>query len=269
MAAQLDPRVSLAGALESQPGVYALLVGSGVSTGAGVPTGWGVVDSLVRRVAVASGETLESSFDAGTWWSANGDGRPLGYSSILERLGPTRAARRALLAGFFEPTDEDRENELKVPSAAHRAIAKLVRAGRIRVIVTTNFDHLLERAIEADETFYIENEPKVRAKQKIDLNFDPPPDLGVEIDLTTDSRRRFGIYAQIAVPEIWRFDGVTVTIHQRQPDGQYVIAERSKFFPFLAASDLTRFLGQRMETDESTLLQSFRQWVRQQVGQGK
>jgi hypothetical protein len=150
MAAQLDPRVSLAAALESQPGVYALLIGSGVSTGAGVPTGWGVVDSLVRRVAVASGEKLDSTFDAETWWSTNGDGQPLGYSSILERLGPTRAARRALLAGFFEPTDEDRENELKVPSAAHRAIANLVRAGRIRVIVTTNFDHLLERAIEAE-----------------------------------------------------------------------------------------------------------------------
>lgn len=150
MAAHFDPRVSLAAALESQPGVYALLIGSGVSTGAGVPTGWGVVDSLVRRVAVASGDTLEADFDAETWWSASGDGKPLGYSSILERLGITRAARRALLAGFFEPSDEDRENELKVPSAAHRAIASLVRAGRIRVIVTTNFDRLLERAIEAE-----------------------------------------------------------------------------------------------------------------------
>lgn len=90
--AQLDPRVSLAAALESQPGVYALLIGSGVSTRAGVPTGWGVVDSLVQRVAVASGETLGSSFDAETWWSANGGGQPLGYSSILERLGRTRAA---------------------------------------------------------------------------------------------------------------------------------------------------------------------------------
>lgn len=150
MAVRFDPRVSLAAALESQPGVYAMLVGSGVSTGAGVPTGWGVVDSLVRRVAVASGETLESTFDPVSWWSENGDGEPLGYSSILERLGPTRAARRALLAGFFEPTDEDRENELKVPSAAHKAIAKLVRTGRIRVIVTTNFDRLLERAIEAE-----------------------------------------------------------------------------------------------------------------------
>jgi len=150
MAADLDPRVRLATALESQPGVYALLVGSGVSTGAGVPTGWGVVDSLVRRIAVASGETLAPNFDAETWWTANGDGKPLGYSSILERLGQTRAARRALLAGFFEPSDEDRENELKVPSAAHRAIAQLVRSGFIRVIVTTNFDHLLERAIEAE-----------------------------------------------------------------------------------------------------------------------
>lgn len=115
-----------------------------------MPTGWGVVDALVRRLAVASGETLGTDFDAEAWWAANVDGEALGYSGILERLGGTRAARRALLAGFFEPTDQDREDQLKIPSAAHRSIAAMVRAGRIRVIVTTNFDRLIERALETE-----------------------------------------------------------------------------------------------------------------------
>jgi hypothetical protein len=55
---------------------------------------------------------------------------------------PTQAARRDLIAGFFEPTDEDAEQGLKVPGLAHRAIALLVKRGLVRVIVTTNFDRL-------------------------------------------------------------------------------------------------------------------------------
>jgi hypothetical protein len=145
----LDPRVNLATALESQPGVYALLLGSGVSTGAGIPTGWGVVEALVRRAAVAAGDEPGANFNAEEWWVANGEG-DLGYSAVVAALGLTRAARRGLLAEFFEPTDEEREDGLKVPGDAHKAIAALVRKGMIRVIVTTNFDRLIESALEAE-----------------------------------------------------------------------------------------------------------------------
>jgi Uma2 family endonuclease len=125
----------------------------------------------------------------------------------------------------------------------------------------------LKKAIEADESFYLVNEPKVRAKERIDLNVDPPPDLGVEIDLTTDSRRRFGIYAKIGVPEIWRYDGRAATIQQRQQDGRYIAVEHSRYFAFLTAADLTRFLAQRGQLDQNALVRSFREWVKNQLGQ--
>lgn len=144
----LDPRISLATAVHGQGGVYALLAGSGVSTGAGIPTGWGVVNELVGRAAAASGD--ESDLDPEAWWADNGDGEPLGYSNLLAALASTPAARRALIASFFEPTDEDRENGLKVPGAALRAISNLVQRGAVRVVLTTNFDRLIEQALEAD-----------------------------------------------------------------------------------------------------------------------
>jgi hypothetical protein len=72
----------------------------------------------------------------------------LGYSNLLAALGATPAARRALLAGFFEPSDDDAASGLKTPSPAHLAIAQLVKRGYIRVILTTNFDRLLEKALE-------------------------------------------------------------------------------------------------------------------------
>ncbi len=149
-ASAFDPRISIATGMHAQPGVYALLLGSGVSTGAGVPTGWGVVTELVRRAAAARGvEAPQDDFDPERWWADHGDGRPLGYSSLLETLAPTPGARRALLASFFEPTEEEWEEGLKTPSAAHRAIAGHVVRGAVRVILTTNFDRLIERALEA------------------------------------------------------------------------------------------------------------------------
>lgn len=127
----------------------------------------------------------------------------------------------------------------------------------------------LERGLEPDECFYLVNEARVRGKHPINLQSDPPPDLAIEIDLTTDSRRRFGIYAKIGVPEIWRYDGKTATIYQRQAEGQYVAVERSRYFTLLTAPDLTRFLGQREQVEEGALLRSFREWVRSQVAKAK
>jgi SIR2-like domain len=149
----LDPMVALATSVHASPGVYALLLGSGVSTGAGILTGWQVVTDLVRRGAAAQApEDIDAASEAGdspeAWWAGHGDGQPLGYSTLLGALAPTPAARQALLAGFFEPTDDDRDRDLKLPSRAHRAIAQLVVRGAVRVILTTNFDRLTERALE-------------------------------------------------------------------------------------------------------------------------
>ena len=149
----LDPVVALATSVHASPGVYALLLGSGVSSAAGVPTGWQVVTDLVRKVAaVSAGDATDAvsstTADPEAWWGQHGDGNPLGYSGLLNLLGPTPAARQALLSGYFEPTDADREEGRKVPGAAHRAVAQLVARGAVRVILTTNFDRLTERALE-------------------------------------------------------------------------------------------------------------------------
>lgn len=149
----LSPSAMLASSMHAQPGVYAVLLGSGVSTGAGVLTGWGVVKELVRRLAIAdSPEDQErislATDDPEAWWEECGDGT-LGYATLLEILGRTQAARQGLLADFFEPTDEDRDDGIKVPSRAHHAVAQLVKKGLIRVVLTTNFDRLMEQALEA------------------------------------------------------------------------------------------------------------------------
>lgn len=140
MSNPLSPRAMLATSMQVRPGVYALLLGSGLSTGAGVPTGWGVVTELVRRVAaVEDPSSVEGAASDPEKWRHD-HGEPLGYSSLLEALAPTPAARQGLLADFFEPSDEEREQGIKTPSRGHLAIAELVKRGSVKVIITTNFD---------------------------------------------------------------------------------------------------------------------------------
>ena len=143
----IDPIVSLSFTMQASPGAYALLLGSGLSRSAGVPTGWEVLVDLVNRIALASAEEVP---DDPIWWYAEQFNADPSYSQLLEALAATPGERQAILRGYFEPNEEEREEGKKSPTAAHRAIARLVAVGTVRVIVTTNFDRLLEQAIEAE-----------------------------------------------------------------------------------------------------------------------
>jgi hypothetical protein len=109
-----------------------------------MPTGWDVIQDLSGRLAVLKGD--DAGEDATAWYQRKYGVRPE-YGTLLEQLGGTPAERRALLARYFEPTPEEREQGQKIPTAAHRDIAALVAEGSVRVIITTNFDQLLELAL--------------------------------------------------------------------------------------------------------------------------
>lgn len=53
----------------------------------------------------------------------------------------------------------------------------------------------LERGFEPDSCFYIQNEERVRGKDRIDLAVDPRPDLVIGIDITSPSINKLPIYA--------------------------------------------------------------------------
>jgi len=131
--------------MHASPGAYALLVGSGVSRAAKIPTGWEVVLDLARKVAALCAEDCEP--DPAAWYKGK-FGHDPDYSELLDGIGKTAAERQQLLRSYFEPSEDEREQGFKQPTQAHRAIAKLAAEGHCRVILTTNFDRLLERAIE-------------------------------------------------------------------------------------------------------------------------
>ena len=130
--------------MQANPGVYALLLGSGVSRAAGIPTGWEITLDLIRQLRRLNDQSCETTPEG---WYQNKYGQEPDYTQLLDQLAPTPAERQRLLRSYFEPNEEEREEGLKQPTSAHRAIAQLAAKGFIRVIITTNFDRLIETAL--------------------------------------------------------------------------------------------------------------------------
>jgi hypothetical protein len=140
----IEPINSLAFSIQANRGVYAVLLGSGVSRSAKIPTGWEVTLDLVQKLAALSGEKCNPSPEE--WYLAKFDQKP-DYSKLLATIAKTPAERQQLLRNYWEPTEKEREEGAKLPTMAHRAIALLVDQGFVKVIITTNFDRLMETAL--------------------------------------------------------------------------------------------------------------------------
>ena len=139
-----DPLNSLASSIHAGPGTFALLLGSGISANSGVPTGWDVTLDLISRLAVLRGQNAGEN--PISWYRGHAGGDP-DYSALLTELAPSPSDRRNLLQPYFEPTEDERVEGLKLPTKAHNAMARLVAGGFVKVVVTTNFDRLLEAAL--------------------------------------------------------------------------------------------------------------------------
>jgi Uma2 family endonuclease len=113
---------------------------------------------------------------------------------------------------------------------------------------------------EPDSCYYIQNEPLIRHQEEIDLTIDPPPDLVLEVDITSPSKRRLPIYASLGVPELWRFDGKTLKFCQLN-NGTYASVDRSPTFPWLPTEIVLEYLQKRLQLGEIQATQAFKAWL--------
>lgn len=141
----INPAHSLPFSVQANPGGYTLLLGSGVSKAAKIPTGWEIMLDLIGKLAAEQGEAVETDLE--NWYVEKYKIEP-NYSTLLDVIAKTQTERQQLLRPYFEPNDEERERGEKQPTAAHQAIAALAAQGFIKVIITTNFDRLIETALK-------------------------------------------------------------------------------------------------------------------------
>ncbi len=109
--------------------------------------------------------------------------------------------------------------------------------------------------------FYIQNGESVRGKDEIALASDPPPDLIIEIDITSESLDRFPLFAAVGVMEVWRFDRTSVAFF-RLEDDEYRKTLNSLAFPSLTSEIATRFLTESLTMKSTQWLRRVRQWAR-------
>ncbi|WP_240966555.1 Uma2 family endonuclease [Nodosilinea sp. P-1105] len=168
--------------------------------------------------------------------------------------------------------------EIRMPLDPHetykKLLGRLIEAAteelglEIRSLGSRTCDRAdLERGLEPDQCYYIQHEAWVRDVEQVDLSRFPPPDLAVEIDITRSSLDRFSIYADLGIPEIWRYDGQTLTIYGLN-DGGYVQRDRSLALSPITATDITHFVSLRFPDrdiqpglGENSLIRQFRQWL--------
>lgn len=123
----------------------------------------------------------------------------------------------------------------------------------------------MQQAVEPDDCFYIQNEAVVRGKKRIDLTLAPPPDLVIEIDIS--SRTQLKNYEALGVREVWRSNGSRLQINVLQ-EGKYVESQTSQYFPGLPLTEIIpQYLEQSIVAGRNATMRSFRNWVREQAPQ--
>jgi len=183
------------------------------------------------------------------------------FESILAELGERRASRLSYSNGRLE---------IMVPLAEHEK-AKEIIGDMVKILLETRhiaFESLgsttlknerMSQAVEPDTCFYIQNQAAVIGKNRLDMSVDPPPDLAIEIDLT--SRTQLDNYQILGVPELWRYARRGLQINVLQAE-QYIESDVSPTFPNIPIVQLVnQYTQQSQVAGRTRAIQAFQIWV--------
>jgi Uma2 family endonuclease len=188
------------------------------------------------------------------------------YQALLNDLGDHRSSRLVYDQEILE---------IIMPSELHEIINRLL--DRIVTALTEELDLKIRaygsttleredllRGVEPDSCYYIQSVEQLRAK-KLNLQTDPPPDLAIEVDITSSSKRRFGVYQQLQIPEVWRYTrSHGVTIYQFC-NGEYQEREFSPTFPMISGAVLLQFLQLSDTEDDNQVIRALRRSLKTQT----
>src|SRR4028118_1324412 len=208
----------------------------------------------LKRITVPPGQRVLLS---GVSWQE--------FDAILEDLGDRRASRVAYDNGTLEimtPLPEHETNK-ELVSDLVKALVEELDIEFLTLGSTTFKNEEMDKGIEPDNCFYIQNEAAVRGKNRLDLTVDPPPDLALEIDVT--SRTHPSIYEALGVLELWRFENGKLQINVLE-EGKYIKCEHSQNFPhFPLIEMIPQYLSQCRTIGRNKTMRAFRAWVREQL----
>ena len=119
-----------------------------------------------------------------------------------------------------------------------------------------------QAGLEPDSCYYHKNASRVRGMKRFDPAVHPAPDLAIEVDITSRSIAREPIYADLGVPELWRYDGFRLTVLILNATAKYQASSVSAAFPFLPMDRFDQFIHRMDDEERTTVLREFQRWVR-------
>lgn len=187
------------------------------------------------------------------------------FEQILDELGNSRASRLAYYKGILEimvPLAEHEDGKILISNLVEILLEELDI--EFRNLGSTTFKRRdMASGVEPDACFYIQHEAAIRGKSKIDANFDPPPDLVIEIDITSASEIKKSSYEALGVPELWIYDGRSLQIYILQ-NHQYVATNQSQIFPNLPIIEIIpQYVAESQIQGRNAAVKAFRAWVQQ------
>jgi len=188
------------------------------------------------------------------------------FKTLLGEMGSERANRIFYHQGNIEIMTPQKPHE-----NANRLIEVFVgvlceelglEVNRVGSLTLTRDD--LEYGAEPDSSYYIQNELLVREKEKIDLAFDPPPDLVLEVEYSRPKIDKLKLYAAMGIPEFWRYNGTTLKIYILT-NGEYSETQVSPTFPAIQITEIPRFIVESNKIGQISATRAFRNWVKSQL----
>ncbi len=184
------------------------------------------------------------------------------YERILAEFADSNGLHFAYDDGFLE---------VEVPLFEHEAANRILQNLVTTILIEKEIDFInagsttfrkrsKAKGVEPDTCFYIQNESKIRGKTELDLINDPPPDLVIEIDISSPSLNKMPIYATIGVAEVWLFKGKEVEF-QKLYGEFYQTTSNSLALPFLDNQTATEFLQKGLTESSSKWFKEIREWI--------
>jgi len=187
------------------------------------------------------------------------------FEDILQELGEKRASKVA----YFQ-----NQLEIRMPLPEHEFDKEII-GDMVKILLeelevdrecygSTTFKRKdMEAGIEPDNCFYIQNYRLMIGKRRLDLTVDPPPDLAIEVDVT--SQTQLSAYEALGVAELWLFSQGRLRINVLQ-GGEYVESSFSPIFPNLPIIEgVSQFVEMSLKQGSSAALRAFRKWVREKI----
>lgn len=211
-----------------------------------------VIATPISQIKLAPGSAMTI---AGLPWKT--------YEALLQELGEDRSTRIAYDRGVLE---------IRMPGEPHeiinRLLAKIITMLAMELgmeandfgSVTLNREEL-DRGIEPDSCFYIQNAARGQGMAEI-VSETVPPDLALEVDIASSSASKMAIYQAMGVPEVWLYRQSTLKIQLLQ-DGQYGDVANSRAFPMVSVEQLNQWIEMRKTETDLTVLRDVQRFCRE------